>query len=68
MYVSSLVTRLQQAWGNPALQGEVNQQPQTHELTSMLHQERGLMEPRNEVPTRRHSQKVEEGSQERERS
>ena len=58
-YVNSLVTRLQQALGNPSLQGEVALQLQNQGLATFL-QERGLRESRQEVPTRRHSRKVEE--------
>ena len=64
---NSLVSRLQQALGNPSLQGEVAQQLQKQGLATFL-QGRGLRESRQEVPTRRRSRKVEEGSQERERS
>ena len=64
MCVNSLVTRLQQAMGNPTLQAEVIQQLRAYGIIPPLPQERGLMEPLNEVSTRRLFPIREEGPKE----
>ncbi|MCO5613123.1 hypothetical protein L7F22_067398 [Adiantum nelumboides] len=67
MYVNSLVTRLQKAMGNPALQAEVAQQLCAYGIPPPLPQERGLTESLHEVPIRRLSPIREEGPKEREK-